>query len=65
MKTKFMNVMILLVLVLSQAVMALDRLPRPEDATFGGNIQQLFLGLFILAFFTPIGWGILALIIID
>jgi hypothetical protein len=64
MKTKIINVTILLVLVLSQVVMALDRLPRPEDAIFAENIQQLFVALLILAFLTPFGWGILALIII-
>jgi hypothetical protein len=64
MKTKLLNVTILLVLAMSWTVMALDRLPRPEDATYMENVQNLIKALLLLAFLTPFGWGILALIII-
>lgn len=63
MKTRVMNITILLVLVMSWSVMALDRLPRPEDATTMESLRSLVIGLLFLAFLTPFGWGVLALII--
>lgn len=63
MKTKLLNITILLVLAMSWSAMALERLPRPEDATTMESFQQLLMALFILAFLTPFGWGVLALII--
>jgi hypothetical protein len=58
---------ILMVLVMSLAVMAaplLERLPRPEDMTYGEKVVDLVRALVLLAFLTPVGWALVVALII-
>jgi len=56
---------IFLVLAMSWAAMALERLPRPEDASSAEQWAELFKALTFLAFFSPIGWGVAILLVIS
>jgi hypothetical protein len=58
---------ILMVLVMSIAVRAaplLERLPRPEDMTYGEQVMDLLKWLFVLAFLSPVGWAVIIALII-
>jgi hypothetical protein len=55
---------IFLMLFMSWAAMALERLPRPEDASRAEQWGDLFKGLIVLAFLTPVGWCVLIMLIV-
>ena len=56
------RLMLFLVLIMFWVVMALERLPRPEDAFMAEQWTGLFKGLLFLAFLSPIGWGLMILL---
>jgi len=61
---KYLKMSAVLVLIMVMAVMALEPLPRPEDMTWFENLKDLLYWSLVYAFLTPIGWGVLVLLIV-